>query len=142
MPPDSFFNFLATSVYVLKRDVPQAYASLSQAMSGLRARLSVGAHERVIGFDDGVFRMLGGESEANVDVRFAEQVILDLVDGKVMLEEAILDETLFMRGEVEAIEQFYDALLVYLDGTLRSPAFPILLDHFRRGSTEPQKCVA
>ena len=38
-------------------------------------------------------------------------------------------------GVRKASEQFYEALLIFLDGTLRSTAFPALLAQYRQSLT-------
>jgi hypothetical protein len=48
------------------------------------------------------------------------------------MENAIYQERLRMRGSVETIERFHGALMVYLEGLIRTPEAPVLLESYRR----------
>ena len=129
---DSFFAFLAQSMRILEKEAPERYASLSLAMGDMQAQLTANGSARIVRFDGSRFVLEREDVKADVDVEFASDTILDLVDGELSLEEAINSEVLWIRGAVEVVENFYDAVLIYIDGAMRSPGFLNLLKEFRR----------
>ncbi len=60
-------------------------------------------------------------------------VILDLVDARAGLVEAILDDRLGLRGALPELARFHDGLMLYLHGAMRAPSFPGLLRRYRDG---------
>jgi hypothetical protein len=129
---DSFFTFLAQSMRILEQEAPERYASLSLAMGDMQAQLTTNGSARIVRFDGSRFVLEREDIKADVDVEFTSDTILDLVDGELSLEEAIDSEVLWIRGAVEVVEHFYDAVLIYIDGAMRSPGFLNLLKEFRR----------
>ena len=129
---DSFFRFLAQSMRVLENEAPGRYQSLTMALGGMQAQLTADGSARVVRFEGSRFVLKNESGDVDVDVVFTSDTILGLIDGELSLEEAINNETLWIRGAVEIVEQFYDAVLVYVDGAIRSPGFLNLLKDFRR----------
>jgi hypothetical protein len=126
-----FFRFLTDSMTMLEADVPAAYDALIASLGGVRARLRAGRDARVVWFEGAELRVESRRLPADVDVAFCRRTILDLVDGTTTLEQSILADRLRIRGSVEAVERFYDALCTYVDGALHSARFPALLDEYR-----------
>jgi hypothetical protein len=66
------------------------------------------------------------------------QTVLDLADGKLSLDQAVLSNAVAVKGEVATVAHFYDGLHTYLSGAVRCPSFPLLLEHFRRVYDTPR----
>jgi hypothetical protein len=58
------------------------------------------------------------------------QAILDVVDGAVTLERAVLEDRIVLLGSVPDLVRFHDGLRIYLSGAVRAPGFAILLDEY------------
>ena len=56
--------------------------------------------------------------------------LLDLVYGRCSFLDALLEHRIELTGTVDELSAFYDALILYLHGAVRSPAMPSLLDEF------------
>lgn len=132
MPPPDFFTFLRTSLSHIAAEEPNAHRALTAAIGSMRARLVADGVARVIRFDFPDWKIYAGASGADLDVAFDRQVIMDLVDGRLTLADAIYQERLCMRGRVETIERFHGALLIYLEALIRTPGAPAMLESYRR----------
>jgi hypothetical protein len=132
MPPREFFTFLHDSLVRLAVEVPEAHRALAAAMGRTRARLVADGDARTIRFDFPYWTIYADDNEADLEVAFDRELVLDLVDGRLTLEEAIYQERLLMRGSIETIERFHDALMIYLEGLLRTSHAPALLAHYRQ----------
>jgi len=69
----------------------------------------------------------------DVEVGLDKPILLDLVDGRVTLEDALLEERLRLRGSLDALVEFDEALYIYLGGAVRCPSFPELYAEYRDG---------
>jgi hypothetical protein len=137
MPHANFFEFLADSIDLLKKESSENYLQLASALAGLQASISTGLEKRLVYFDGNQFVVTTDLSNPDIDVVFRNDVIIDLIDGRYSLEKAVLDDAVFVKGTVVMLEKFYSALSIYLQGALRSRSFPFLLANYRRAvSTE------
>jgi hypothetical protein len=129
-----FFEFLGDSMDLLRSESPARFASLSRSLDGLTGRLETEDGARAIRFADGRFEHREHDvGEADIEVRFKRQLVLDLVDGRIGFEEAIDREMLHVRGRVEIVERYHEGLMIFLGGAIRAPAFSMLLERFRGG---------
>jgi hypothetical protein len=134
MPPADFFAFLHTSLSRLAAAMPDAHRALADAMGDLRARLVADGVARTIRFDFPDWTIYAGASEADLEVSFDRKVIVNLIDGHLTMEDAIDQERLRIRGSVETIERFHEALLIYLEGLIRTPEAPTILESYREAN--------
>jgi hypothetical protein len=131
MPPADFFVFLRKSLSCIADEEPDAHRALTAAMGSMRARLVADGVARIILFDPPDWKIYAGPSEADLEVAFDRQIIMDLIDGRLTMEDAIYQERLRMRGSVETIERFHGALLIYLEGLIRTPGAAVMLESYR-----------
>jgi hypothetical protein len=66
-----------------------------------------------------------------VECRTTREAIIDLVDARMTLVDAVVSERVWLRGSVGDLLAFYDGLMAYLGGAVRCPSFPWLLNDFR-----------
>jgi hypothetical protein len=132
MPPADFFVFLRNSLSRIAHEVPDAHRALVDAMGNLRARLVADGAARTIRFDFPDWTIYAGAGDADLEVAFDRAIIVDLIDGRLTMEDAIYQERLRMRGSVETIERFHGALLIYLEGLIRTPGAPVMLESYRK----------
>jgi hypothetical protein len=132
MPQADFFWFLAKSMDALKNESLPSYLRLSKVLEGLRASISAGVKKRLVYFDNGQFFVTSDAEGPNLEIVFRDNAVIDLIDGKYSLEQAVLAEAIFVKGSVATLEKFHSALNLYLNGALRAPSFPRLLSRYRR----------
>lgn len=131
--PGPFGRFLSRSLEAVSREVPRAWRALGAALAGRAVRLTVDG-ETLVAAGDGAAVTLraprDGESFA-VTLRTSHEAIVALVDGRRTLVESVLAGELDLRGTVEEIAVFHDALQAYLHGAVRSVSHPPLLRSYR-----------
>ena len=132
MPPADFFTFLRTSLSCIAAEEPDGHRALTAAMGRMRVRLVADGVARIIRFDFPDWAIYPEVSEAaDLEVAFDREIIMDLIDGRLTMEDAIYQERLRMRGSVETIERFHGALMIYLEGLIRTPGAPAMLEVYR-----------
>jgi hypothetical protein len=65
--------------------------------------------------------------------------ILGVIDGETTARRAVLDERLLMRGRLDDVVAFHDALVAYVHGAVRAPSFPRLLRAYRGTPREDRR---
>jgi hypothetical protein len=70
-----------------------------------------------------------------VQLHASRQTILDVIDARLTLYEAVIADSIVLEGDIESLAAFHDGLLIYIQGAIRCPSFPALLDHFRYASS-------
>jgi hypothetical protein len=157
-------DFVGTSLELLRREHPPAYAVLCSSMAGRRARLSISGESLALVFSAEHIaverlvperliperlvpeRLEAGPAAADVPHAAGEPelclttdwaTILDLVDAQLSITDAVVCGQFDLRGEGRELARFYDALLTYLRGAVRCPSFPGLLDRLRAAQVTP-----
>ena len=116
---------------LLASDVPNHYESLARELSGLRVSIATDGGQRDICFDRSDFRVTDADGLSDVEVAFEAGTVLALIDGHTTLEDAVLADELFVRGPVDAVERLFSAVVIYVNGSLRSNGFLQLLTGYR-----------
>jgi hypothetical protein len=127
-----FRTFLERSFAVLRDEVPDIYAHFGAALAGSDVRIRVDDDVTLLQFRGA--RIDFDERSAGpstVDVVTSRGAILELLEARSTLLEAVVADRLFLRGATEDLLAFYDALMTFLHGAFRAPAFPKLLTTFR-----------
>jgi hypothetical protein len=104
---------------------------LQEKLGPLSARLTTEESSFVIVREGAVWRVSADARRADIEVVFDDQVIMDLAAGALTLNDAISEERLCLSGPVDAMANFYDALLIYLEGLIRARGTPELLERYR-----------
>ncbi len=131
MSDSSFRAFLADSFAILTREMAPAYAELCRRMQPHEALLVVGGESVAVRFTPDRAELLPRSNSPSVEVRTERDVILDLVDARSSLHQAIMSERLLLFGSPDDLLRFHDGLNAYLHGAVRAPSFPQLLQGFR-----------
>jgi hypothetical protein len=125
-----FATFLERALALLARESPP---HLTATMDGLGERaLSVAidrgpavrvcfAAQRVVAMSD-----IPGE----IAVAIADADLRRFLAGRVTVEEAVIDGSLAVRGRLDDVRAFLDALAAWLHGALRTPALALLLHEY------------
>lgn len=131
VPERSFAGYLEGSLSALRRDLPWIYARLCARVAPRELRLKV--DDELVGLRCGEdeIRRIEPPSAPAVEAHIDRQAILDLVDARITLLDALLEERLVVRGALDDVIAFHDGLMIYLHGAVRDPSFPALLRRFR-----------
>jgi hypothetical protein len=132
MPQPDFFAFLAESLEAIRMEEPEAHLALTRSIDRLRARLVSDGTVAVLRFESRDWRIELGAFDADIEVGFDREVTLDLIAGRLTLEDAIMSERLRIFGAADKINVFYDALLIYIEGMIRAPRSGALLKRYCR----------
>lgn len=123
---------LAESFEVLRREQPEAYARMCERLEGLSVSLEVEAECFAAGFSSEGARVLpvSGHEVARVSTRLP--TILDVLDDRCSLTEAVLTDAVEVVGPLELLLRLHEGLLLYVQGAVRCPGFAPLLKRLRR----------
>ena len=124
--------FIETSLEALQREFPSAYYRMCACITGRSVSLTIDQEPVTIVFEGGAVRLVAPLKEVNVSLSTSRQTILDVIDAKLTLQEAVDREAILLQGTVEDLAAFDDGLQMYVRGAVRCPSFPGLLDRFRR----------
>jgi hypothetical protein len=130
--PSNIVEFVKTAMALLRDEFPRAYFLICANVAG--RTISIDVDGKQVFLDCKVLGVQFPEGIENPDVRIAtsRRTILDAIDARVTIEEAIRDGRLFARGRQDYITNCHTALLFFVRGAVRSPSFPALLQEFRR----------
>jgi hypothetical protein len=126
-------SLLRRSVDHLEHEVPDSYRLLVAELGPMVVELDV---------DGLVFSLRGGDrlrvSEGAADVAGARIVtsrvaILDVLDARVGLGEAVQAGTVSVRGSLDDVQRAHDSLLAYVHAAVRASSQPGLLSELRAG---------
>lgn len=131
MPVTRFFEFLSESMLLLATEVPDHYESLARELFGFRVRITANGIRRDAYFAQSGFQVDGPKGQTDVEIAFDGETVLALIDGETTLEKALLADDIFILGPVEAVERFFSAIVIYVNGSLRSNGFLRLLTDYR-----------
>jgi len=93
--------------------------------------------------DGEVFSLRGGDrlrvsngaaQVAGVRITTSRAAILDLVDARLGLGEAVEADTVAVRGSLDDVQRAHDSLLAYVHAAVRASSQPALLSELRAGA--------
>ena len=96
-----------------------------------QVRLVIGGESVTISFDPSGAHVLPEAKEPTTELATSRQTILDVLDARLTLADAVLSDAIMLRGHVDDLTVFHDGLMTYVRGAVRCPSFPQLLDCFR-----------
>jgi hypothetical protein len=128
-------SLLRRSVEHLEREVPDSYRLLVAELGPMIVELNV---------DGEIFTLRGGDrlrvSDGAADTAGAQIItsrvtILDVLDARVALGEAVEAGAVSVRGSLDDIQRAHDSLLAYVHAAVRASSQPTLLAELRSGPT-------
>lgn len=128
----SFRAFLARSLDAIGREAPAIHRELCRSLADSVVCLCIDEERMVVlpRHDDLVIR--DDVPGVTVELVTDSATLLDLTSGATSFLDAALDERLVVLGGVDEVVRFYEALILYLQGAVRSPSLPWLLGEFER----------
>lgn len=127
-------SLLRRSVEHLENEVPNSYRLLLAQLGSMIVELDV---------DGEVFSLRGGDrlevrdgATQPTDVRIGTTrvAILDLVDARVGLGEAVEAGRVSVFGSLDDVQRAHDSLLAYVHAAVRASTHPALLAELRAGA--------
>lgn len=131
----TFEEQLLDSVTVLREDTRDLYERMCTCLGSRVVQIIVDDEPVTLDAASGALTL--SEREPVVRATASREAILEVLDGKRTLEEAVLAERIELFGRVDDLLAFHAALQSYVHGAVRSPRFPRLLRRFRsQGGTD------
>jgi hypothetical protein len=126
-------SLLRRSVGHLEDEVPDSSRLVLEALGPLVVEVDV---------DGELFSLRGGRrldvsdgpaGVAGARITTSRAAILDLLDAKVALDEAVRAGTVGVQGSLDDVLRAHDTLLAYVHAAVRAPSQPGLLEALRTG---------
>jgi hypothetical protein len=126
-------SLLRRSVEHLEDEVPGSYRLLVAEIGPMVVELDV---------DGEVFSLRGGDrlevsdgaaQMPGVRIVTSRVTILDLLDARVGLGEAVEAGSVWVHGSLDDVQRAHDSLLAYVHAAVRAPSQPTLLSELRAG---------
>jgi hypothetical protein len=133
-------RLLAESFSIIARELPAAGRGLALALTERRIRIEIGAELLDVSVGDGVLQVsaavrgTGPSPDAFVSAGVA--TILDVLDARTNLRDAVLEGQLRVIAELANVQVLYDALLQYTHAAVRCPSIALLLGRLRQIAAE------
>lgn len=128
----SFRAFLVRSLAAIAQEAPAIERALAASLAGTLVRLCVDDERMVVASRLDGLAIVDDLPGPIVELATDSATLLDLTSGATSFLDAALDERLVVRGGVDEVVRFYDSLILYLQGAVRSPSLPWLLGEFER----------
>jgi hypothetical protein len=129
--PHEFRSLLERARTTLAREAPGHYARFAALLEDAPLRIDVDRVPLLLRFCGNEHRLDDDDAWAASEVRADAATILALLDGELTLVDAALGERLFLRGSLESVARFERGLELFMDGAVRSPSMPALLQELR-----------
>ncbi len=127
-------SLLRRSVEHLEEEVPDSYRLLVTRLGPMVVELDVDGEIFSLRGNGGLRVSDGAAEEAGVRIGASRGAILDLVDARVGLTEAVEAGTVSVRGSLDDVQRAHDTLLAYVHAAVRASSHPRLLSELRAGT--------
>lgn len=130
---DQVSSLLRCSVGHLEVEVPDSYRVVLDTLGPLEVELDVDG-ERFSLRGDGRLEVFDGEAgTAGARITTSRAAILDVLDARVGLADAVEEGRVCVHGSLDDILRAHDTLLAYVHAAVRAPSQPGLLAALREG---------
>ncbi len=132
-PPDrSFAGFVRRALDAIRAEVPWAHEALRGALSEWTTLIVVDGEPAAVrvGKAPGI-EVAAERAGSDVVCVATSRAIVDLIEGRNTLLDAVLSDRVELAGEVSALVAFHDALSFFLHGVVRARACEGLLQEFQ-----------
>ena len=130
MPRPDVFDLMKRSLATIAAEAPEADAALRQAVGALRTRFATEGRTRLFHLTSAGLALDETAQQADVEIGFDRAIVLDLAEGRLTLEDALIADRLHAKGEIAAITRLHEALMIYLEGLLRAPGASALYEEY------------
>jgi hypothetical protein len=127
-------SLLRRSVGHLEDEVPDSYHLVLEALGPLVVEVDVDGEQFSLRGGRRLEVADGAAATAGARIATSRAAILDLLDARVGLDEAVQAGTVGVRGSVDDVLRAHDTLLAYVHAAVRAPSQPGLLAALRTGA--------
>jgi hypothetical protein len=124
-------SLLRRSVEHLADEVPGSYRLVLQELGPMVVELDVDGELFSLRGGHRIEVADGGADKAGARIATSRAAILDVLDAKVGLEEAVEMGTVCVQGSLDNILRAHETLLAYVHAAVRAPSQPGLLAALR-----------
>lgn len=128
-------SLLRRSVEHLEDEVPDSYRWLVAELGPMVVELDVDGEVLSLRGGDRLEVSDGAAQLAGARIVTSRVTILDLLDARVGLAEAVEAGTVWVHGSLDDVQRAYDSLRAYVHAAVRASSQPGLLSEFRAGTT-------
>lgn len=124
---------LVESFEALAAELPAAHARMCARLAGRVVELRIDDERLVVAFAEGCAHVRAGGETPAADVRVvtSRQAILDVLDARRSLSDAVFADEIEVVGTLEHLVEAHAGLTTYLHGAVRTRSFAGLLRRFR-----------
>jgi hypothetical protein len=126
-------SLLRRSVAHLADEVPNSYRLVLDQLGPLVVELNVDGELFSLRGGDRLDVSEGAAGRAGARITTSRTAILDVLDARVGLREAVEAGTVAVRGSLDDVLRAHDTLLAYVHAAVRAPSQPGLLAALRVG---------
>jgi hypothetical protein len=127
-------SLLRRSVEHLEDEVPESYRLLVAEIGPMVVELGVDGEVFSLRGGDRLHVSDGAAQRPSVRIATSRAGILDLLDARVGLDEAVEAGTVRVHGSLDDIQRAHDSLLAYVHAAVRASTQPGLLSELRAGA--------
>jgi len=125
-----FRHFLERSLVTLRSELPHGYALVAARLGRRSVDIGVDGEALAIHGDGATLRVDGVSGVASADAGGAMGTMAEILDGTLPLNDAILSGRIHLRGKLDDLAAFFEALQTYFGAAVRCPSFAGLLDDY------------
>jgi hypothetical protein len=126
-------SLLRRSVGHLEDEVPDSYRLVLDKLGPMVVELDVDGERFSLSGGPRLEVSDGAAEQAGARISASRTAILDVLDARVGLEEAVEVGSVRVRGSLDDILRAHDTLLAYVHAAVRAPSQPELLTALRTG---------
>lgn len=131
---ERFSSLLRRSIEHLEEEVPDSYRVVVAELGPIMVELDVDGDVFALYGTDRVRVSDGAVPTAGVRITTSRVTILDLLDARVGLGEAVENGNVSVRGSLDDVQRVHASLLAYVHAAVRAPSQPALLSELRAGA--------
>jgi len=125
-----FRQFLERSLVTLRGELPNGYALVAARLGTRSVDIGVDGESLSIHGDGASLRVTDVRGAPSADAGGAMGTMAEILDGTLPLNEAILSGRIYLRGKLDDLAAFFEALQTYFGAAVRCPSFAALLDDY------------
>lgn len=122
---------LARSFALLTREQPQAHERILMPLAGLAVALKIDAEHFTAAFTSTQAHLRAVDGQESITVGTSRRTILEVLDDRRMLTEAVLSNAVEVVGPLEVLLRAHEGLIRYVHGAVRCAGFPSLIHQLR-----------
>jgi hypothetical protein len=127
-------SLLRRSVAHLENEVPESYRVLVDELGPMVVELDVDGEMFSLNGGGRLHVSDGAAKEAAVRISTSRAAIVDVLDARVGLGEAVEAGTVSVRGSLDDVQRAHNSLLAYVHAAVRAPSQPALLAELQAGA--------